>query len=527
VLLIAAGSGLLLSNLLGWPLWQMGQRAFLWFTRFWPLILVLWGVLKIYQRYAHPEAARVGAGEVFLLILVILAGASLSSARFFLSGLPIEEFIDAFIPDYDQGRAHRFESEETWPLAEGAPLSVENGRGSVTIEGGGGPELVVKLTKRVFTYSEDKARAAADSARLEFSPAEGDATARLRVRLSPERDRDDARIATDLEIRLPGRTPVSVANGRGAVRVSRLQAAVTVATAYDAVEIEDIQGTVRVDSRHGRVRIASIVGDVEASAKYDALIVDDVEGDLLAESANGELSVEDVSGRSRLRNRYARVRAARIGGELVIEAANAEVTVEETRSAVSIETSYQPIFVRGAGGRLTVETRNSEVEVRDIAGDVDLRNRYRPVTLAGVRGGVTLDVRQCAVYLAAVDGPIKIDGSYEPIEIESLAGSLTVATEHAPVSVSLARWGGDVNIVTSYATVDLSLPPEGSFRLEAVTEGGRVENEYPYLNPEPGSGAGRLRGSSGPGAVPIRISTSHANIRLAERPRAEAERRER
>ena len=74
IVLIVIGTLFLLANmrLLAWP------RLGLLFARYWPVLLILWGVIKMAEYYsAQRQGYRprgIGVGGVFLLIFLILMG---------------------------------------------------------------------------------------------------------------------------------------------------------------------------------------------------------------------------------------------------------------------------------------------------------------------------------------------------------------------------------------------------------------------------------------------------------------------
>src|SRR3982751_5269400 len=68
-------------------LFLLGNMGFLsrlalvaWFAKFWPLLLILWGVIKLFEYWqAQREGARatgIGAGGVVLIIFVIILGSA-------------------------------------------------------------------------------------------------------------------------------------------------------------------------------------------------------------------------------------------------------------------------------------------------------------------------------------------------------------------------------------------------------------------------------------------------------------------
>lgn len=95
LVLIVVGTCLLLANM-GVLQWH---HLGLWFARFWPLLIILWGIVKLIEyQQAQKEGVRprgIGAGGVFLLIVLIVFGMAASqAARFNWKALQDEAGID-------------------------------------------------------------------------------------------------------------------------------------------------------------------------------------------------------------------------------------------------------------------------------------------------------------------------------------------------------------------------------------------------------------------------------------------------
>jgi hypothetical protein len=103
LLLIVTGALLLASNLFGFSLAGFWTRGLIMFSLYWPVLLILWGAIKIYQRFYNPAAARVSAGEVVLLILIICAGVTLAAARYVAGtasiDLSMDDLLEMIEPD--------------------------------------------------------------------------------------------------------------------------------------------------------------------------------------------------------------------------------------------------------------------------------------------------------------------------------------------------------------------------------------------------------------------------------------------
>ena len=517
ILLVVAGSLILASNLFGFSLTWLWTRGIAWFGTYWPVLLILWGVYKVYQRLVHPESARVGAGEILLLFFIVFTGLTVHFTRRLVTGLPVEVSIDDVIEsigsDISFGPAHSYSEEHRFDLPGETGLLVENRRGAVTVRGWDEQELKVTVTKRIYRHSEEKAAEVAEAIRPRFD-VPPDETARFEMELPSE----EAAVETDLELWVPRETALTVSNRRGPLRVSGLHAAVGLATSQDSIEVRDITGRLSVNGRRGPVRLERIAGDVEARNRYGALTAKEIEGTFIGETSNGSLYVERITGTARLTNRHSRIRASHIGGDLTVEASHTEVTVEDLGATATIETSYRPIFVKGVEGRLTIEARSSELEVRDVQGNLDVNNTNRSVRVIGIGGGVTLTARKGEVLLDEIRGPIEVESSYNLVRIQRFQSSLTVRSEHAPIHASTDTLGGEIKLSTTYGDVELTLPPESSFRLEAKVKSGDVISDFRQSGWQESKGEEtlELRGTAGGGGSPIDIETSYGDIRILE-----------
>jgi DUF4097 and DUF4098 domain-containing protein YvlB len=517
-LLVSVGTLLLVSNILGFSLIWFWRQIFNWFGVYWPILLIVWGIYKVYQRIVHPESARVGAGEILLLIFIVLAGLTIHFTRKLMTGLPVQISLDDVLESIDSeisfGPAHSFDEERRFELASESGLLIENDRGSVTVKGWDESDLKIHITKRVYRHSQEKASELAEEIQPRFvSPEEGPA------RFSLDMPSEARETQTDLEVWIPRNTPLTLSNRRGPLRVSGIEAAVGIATANDSIEVSNIQGSLKVNGRRGPVRVEGIQGDVEARNRYGSLIIKDVRGNLIGETRNDSLIVENVTGTARLVNRHSRIRANQIGSDLTIEATHTEVSAENLGATAFIETSYRPIFVKAVDGRLTIEAHSSEIEVRDITGNLDVKTAHRSVTAVGVEGGVTITSKQGAVRLDGIKGPAQVEGSYQPIKVVDFLSSLKVRAEHAALTISTPELGGELSLVTTYGDVKLTLPPASSFRLEAKVTGGEIiASDFRQSNWEESQEAEvrELRGLLGGGASPITIETSYGDIRVVE-----------
>src|SRR5947207_4838788 len=105
------------------PWWRLGQL----FAHFWPALIILWGVVKLLEyRNAQREGRRpagIGAGGVFLLIVLIVSGLAATKA----SQLNWDELLDEINwddGDLSFGHKYDFDDQLQQDFPAGASLRV-------------------------------------------------------------------------------------------------------------------------------------------------------------------------------------------------------------------------------------------------------------------------------------------------------------------------------------------------------------------------------------------------------------------
>ncbi len=107
------------------------------FARYWPLLIILWGVAKLYDHYqAQREGTRapgIGAGGVFMLICLIVAGlVATQASRVDWHGLRDEINIDD--GDFEWfGSSYDYNDQLEQDFPAGASLRIVDDRGAVRV----------------------------------------------------------------------------------------------------------------------------------------------------------------------------------------------------------------------------------------------------------------------------------------------------------------------------------------------------------------------------------------------------------
>ncbi|MBV9610152.1 MAG: hypothetical protein JO187_11390, partial [Acidobacteria bacterium] len=212
IVLIVLGVLFLLGNI-GYVTWP--RIGFL-FARYWPLLIILWGLVKLLEHFrARREgymAPGIGGGGVFLLIVLVIAGLSASEAARVNWGqvakeLDIEPNLDEM---FASGSPHDFTDEVQQDFPAGGTLRVTSDRGAVTVLPWDQNHIKVSIQKRVMSDSDSNARQINDSTKPKISVSDKIVSLNANT-ASAGRHRVD----TNMEIYIPRNADVEVSDGNG------------------------------------------------------------------------------------------------------------------------------------------------------------------------------------------------------------------------------------------------------------------------------------------------------------------------
>lgn len=366
-----------------------------WLSVWWPLILVSAGVVLLVewkfdaQRAGEPSGSvprrTLGAGGVVLLFLLAISGAGVSALRH--SSIWMKDHWDlAQAWGLDDWLAQHTEDVQQLqaPLSAGSLLTIEDGRGDVTITGSSTDGTIHVTARRHFWGwgGSDLERR-----KTKNRPTLTENGAGLLLRAEGE-----GRDQTDFTIDLPHNASLVLNPNKGELSISELR------------------GAVHVSEHAGNIVLAAVTGDVQLSMHDDDASVSarSITGAVTMEGRSGDLTFSDIQGPLTLRGDFF-----------------GTTHLERIQGDVHFESSFTKLTCSGVRGELNVEGR-SELEARDLTGAVSLTTTERDVTLSQLHGPVSVTDQKGSVSLsmAELTGPISAattDGSLKLHVSESAA----------------------------------------------------------------------------------------------------------
>jgi len=388
--LIILGVVFLLGNLhlLSWT------RIGTWFAHYWPLLLIVWGVIKLIeyqqaQREGVP-ARGIGAGGILLVVIIVVFGLmATQAARFNWSdlrdhvGIDDEDINDLF------GDTYNFDDHLEQNFPTGASLKVIDTHGGVSILASDDNRITVVVRKRIKADNQNDANKYNGETKPTITAIGSQVTLDAKVEAA-----GDHPVETELDISLPRKASVSIVSKRGEVRVINREGDLQISSQRADTTAEDITGNVKLSLERSSAKLDRITGDVHVEGRLNEVAVSDVTGAVQLDGEFEEtVKVARVSKSVAFKSSRTDMEFSRIDGELDLD--SDDLRADQMTGPVHLTTRSKNIHLDEVSGDVRVQDNNGEVEVgmRSL-GNVQIDNRSGDVRL-GIpdKAGFRLEAR--------------------------------------------------------------------------------------------------------------------------------------
>jgi Putative adhesin/Domain of unknown function (DUF5668) len=371
LVLIFIGLLLLLHNYRGFELTGV-------LLRWWPLILIFWGAIKIYERTAgarasQPGASRITSGEVFLVLgLLALVGiaVAIDEGKKHMPGMDID-LPETFASSIDVAPK---------PVPANARVTVRGGRGDITVRASASdePEIRVAGKVNVNSWTEEAAKRLGEKVSAEIVQ-NGDG-----FEVHPTGvGGGGSRVSVDMDITVPKKASLTIHSEKGDITVSDMGSQVDINNGNGDIEVRGTGGDVSIDMRRGDAKISDTKGDVKVSGHGGSVEVVDASGSF---TINGDfvgpIRADKVTKGVRFVSHRTDLTLTQLSGHL--EAGSGNLEVVDAPGNLIARTRDEDINIENAGGKVSIEDRNGSVQVRFSSppkDDIEITNASASITL--------------------------------------------------------------------------------------------------------------------------------------------------
>ena len=369
LLLLFVGLLLLLHNYRGI---SIGEVIGHW----WPLILIFWGGIKLYERMAasragDPGAAKISGSEVVLVLGLLSLLGIVVAIDYGRQNLPgrIHEWGNSF--DFDLNVAPKV-------VPADARIVIHNGRGNISVRPSEDSQIRVSGKKNAKAWNESDAQQFAERAGVEITQ-NGDG-----YEIHPTGvGAGDSRISFDLDVAVPKKALLTIRNEKGDITVADMAKPVNVTNGVGDIEVRGTGGDVNIDTRKSDIKVSDTKGNVKISGHGGEINVSSATGGLTIDGEfYGAIRADKVAKGVRFLSRRTDLTLSQLAGHMEANPGNLEIF--DAPGNLSVRTQ-DDITLENAGGKVKVDNRRGNVNVRFSVApkeDIEIDNASAGITLS-------------------------------------------------------------------------------------------------------------------------------------------------
>src|SRR6266849_1866727 len=405
----------------------------------WPLILIFWGAIKMYERMAasrsgDPGAASITPGEVFLVLGLLSLLGIVVAAESLRENLPghIREWGNSF--DFDLEVAPK-------SVPTDARITIRNGRGNISVRPSDDAQIRISGKKKANAWNENDAQQVAERVGVEIVQ-NGDGYEIHPTSVS----KSESRISLDLDVAVPKKASLTVRNEKGDITVADMAKPVNVTNGVGNVEIRGTAGDVGIDTRKSDIKVMDTKGNIKISGHGGEINVSGATGGLTIDGEYyGAIRVDKVAKGVRFISQRTDLTLSQLAGHM--EAGPGNLEIFDAPGNLSLRTQ-DDITLENAGGKVKIDNRR---------GNVDVRYSFLPkedIEINNSSAGITLSLPESASFEIVADchsGDINSEFQSDSLKQTSGTGS---GDSHLEGKYGTGR-GPKIILKTSYGSISL------------------------------------------------------------------------
>lgn len=232
-----------------------------------------------------------------------------------------------------------------------------------------------------------------------------------------------------------------------------------------------------LNSAHGDMKITGTEGDVRITSEHGDISLQDIAGNASITSHHGDFSANHVSGDVSLDGRIGDSELSAIGGNVTL---NGDYFGDTSLSQIGK-------FVRFNSSRTNMEMGALPGELKMDSGDLRVQS---------ATGNFSIRTRSKDIHLENIGGNVEIENSNGEVELH--AGSLPL---------------GEVSVHNHHGPIQLYLPPQLPFNLQAQTRG-EIQSDFDAIKVEAAGDTARANGMNGAGGKQIQLDSDGGDIEI-------------
>ena len=236
------------------------------------------------------------------------------------------------------------------------------------------------------------------------------------------------------------------------------------------------KAAVVISTRRGDVNVATRDGNAEVS------------------SQRGDVNISDLNGNVKLNLDHSSARLSTISGDVSIDGRANDVTIGDVKGSARLNGEFmESVHLSKIAKTVSFRSSRTDMEFAKLDGELDLDSG---------------DLRATGVY-----GPSRLSTRSKDIRLDGVSGDLRLEDSNGSIEVVVHKLG-NIQIDNRSGDIQLSLPMQAAFRVDARARGGEIQSDFGELKVNNGDKEATASGSVGNGLATLRLNNEHGTIEL-------------
>jgi DUF4097 and DUF4098 domain-containing protein YvlB len=200
---------------------------------------------------------------------------------------------------------------------------------------------------------------------------------------------------------------------------------------------------------------------------------------IVATGRDGDLDVSNVAGGVEINGNNSSVRLESIGGEVRLDVQGGDVVrAVNVKGNLELKGRGNDVDLDKIAGQVTVDgSWSGLVQFRELAKPIRWKGPQTEITAQALPGELRMTIGD--ISASKVTGPLRIESNTKDIELTDVTGSTTLDVQRGDVRLNATTIPlHDINVRLNSGNVELSLPENAKFNMNAVTQRGEAYSDY-------------------------------------------------
>jgi DUF4097 and DUF4098 domain-containing protein YvlB len=231
------------------------------------------------------------------------------------------------------------------------------------------------------------------------------------------------------------------------------------------------------------------------STRRGSLSVTQRDGNVDLTTDRGNLTAENVKGNASLHIHHGSVNVKNVTGNVQVDGEIEDGEVSDVSGTLDFAAGYNGnVQLSHIGQRLHFKSVRTDLQLAKLTGEINMG--HGDLRASSVTGPVKLNTRSNEVHFEDVSGQVEVENRNGLVEIRPIA----------PL--------GNIDVNNERGGIQIDLPEEASFRLDAQSRNGNIEANDFSVNVDNRSQDATAHGSVGKGGPDIRLRSDRGTIQI-------------